>query len=191
MFVGIIFFLSFISIKRANVWIDEYGNALERVKEYPDNYLERNNLATVYIAMGLLDDAERELNTAMVLSEKHQYVTYLNMSYLYQLKGEHKKAVELVERYLDYDGKNVSALYTYGVLKQKEGDIKKAKDAYEKALDNSKEENVEKANILNNLGIIYFQLGDRKKGIDCINKAYKIAPFLDNVKENYERSLQR
>lgn len=185
-----VMFFSVFSNIRCNIWQDDLSNALQRVKEFPESYIERSNLGSSYLMANRIDEAEKELLLSLKMASKPYAQSYLNLSYIYKLKGDLNGAVMLLEKYLEFDDKNVSVLYNLGVLKQEIGDIVTAKKLYEKAYALSNENSLERADILNNLGIIYLNTGDLNNAERCFEEAYKISPYQENIRRNYEMIIK-
>lgn len=183
---AVIIFFAIFSNVRSNIWENELSNVLQRIREFPNSPIERINLACVYVLDGRIDEAEKELLLSIKLSQKPSALSYLNLSYIYRLKGDIAGAAEQLEKYLEFDDKSVPVLYSLGVIKQETGDIVGAKKLYEKAYLLSLEGSEERANILNNLGVIYLQEGDLEKARRCFEEAYEILPYQENIRRNYE-----
>jgi len=183
---AVIIFFAIFSNVRSNIWENELANVLQRIREFPNSPIERINLACVYVLDGRLDEAEKELLLSIKLSQKPSALSYLNLSYIYRLKGDIAGAAKQLEKYLEFDDKSVPVLYSLGVIKQEKGDIVGAKKLYEKAYLLSLEGSEERANILNNLGVIYLQEGDLEKARRCFEEAYEILPYQENIRRNYE-----
>ncbi len=138
--------------------------------------LNTTNVPALYnYALDLLHNGEAK--AALVLLQKAQEhntkLIYeknipLAIGSCYWLLGEIDKAIEIMEGLEEkYDYVNVSTLTTLGYLYILKGDLKKAEDYTQRAI----EDTPEHAPAWDNMGQIYYSRGDIKKAKDYFKKA--------------------
>lgn len=182
----IIIVFSSLSFNRLDIWRDDLANALERVREHPNNPVERSNLAAEYIKMNQLDLAEKELMVALNMSEKPIEPIYINMAILYNLLGNQKESEKFYLDYLSYDPQSYRVLYNLGTFYLSHGDIKRGKEILEKALKLAPAGSFEFADISNNLGIISLQERDKERAKQYFLQALKIKPYEEKYLKNFQ-----
>ncbi|GAB4438909.1 MAG: hypothetical protein OHK0040_10400 [bacterium] len=183
-FVVLVF--SITNFIRQDVWRDDLANAIERVREYPDNAVERSNLAAEYMKLGMLDSAEKELITAFQVSKKPEEGVYNNYAMLATLRGDLKLTEEIYLEYLKHNEKSHRTLYNLGTFYLERGEKEKAKLYLEKALRYVQKDSYEYADILNNLGIIAYLSNDKPLSKRCFEEALKARPYDERYRKNAE-----
>ncbi len=177
---------SLINTKLSNSWKNDLVYSLRKVKEYPDNAAERNNLAAEYIKRGELKLAETEILEAMRLSKKPVDVLYITFAYIEYLKGDATRAEGIYLEYLKHDHNNYRVLYNLGTLYLEQGRTDLAKINLEKAIKIAPSDSFDYAEISNNLAIIYLAEGDKLKARSLFEQALKIKPY----EERYIKNLR-
>lgn len=148
-----------------------------------------------------LADAEKALDEAQGLWEEYRknppkndkgQLKYpnLNDSFLstltstraiaHMLKQETKPAEELFLQAQKLDGENVSAFYNYALLLENTGRREESKKAYEESVKRFPEHSFS----LNNLGNIYFRLGDEDKAMEYYLRTADVDPNHHECRHN-------
>ncbi len=173
-------------------------NLLEKT---PDDLLNRNNLGALYSKMGNYELAKEQFEMVIskdpnyitaranlividyklghdleqliqhgkqLLSEDKSNLQILNNNakFLTEL-GEYDDAKELLDLALEIDEKYANAFENMGVLFARQGDFQSAESNFIKALRLSPDD----VSILNNLGLLYRDLGDRHNDINYYQKS--------------------
>lgn len=183
---SVILIFSISNFIRQDVWRDDLANAVERVREYPDNAIERSNLAAEYMKLGMLDSAEKELVTALQVSKKPEEAVYNNYAMLATLLGDLKLTEELYLEYLKNNEKSHRTLYNLGTFYLERGEKEKAKLYLEKALKYVQKDSYEYADIVNNLGIIAYLSNDKPLSKRYFKEALKVRPYDERYRKNAE-----
>lgn len=180
----VIAIFSFMNFNRQFVWQDDLANAKERVKEFPDNAVERSNLAAEFIKQNMLDEAEKELITALKLSKKPEESVYTNYAMLASIYGDLRLTEELYLEYLKYNEKSHRTLYNLGTFYLERGDRQKAKAYLERALQYVKDNDYEYADIMNNLGIVAYLDNDKVLSKKYFKEALRARPYDERYRKN-------
>ncbi|MBN1526291.1 MAG: tetratricopeptide repeat protein [Candidatus Omnitrophica bacterium] len=141
---------AFLSKNYANAH-DNLGNCYLNLKRYEESIVElkeavridpdllatRNSLAIAYAELKRYDDAEREFRAA-IQRDPFYSNSYFNLAHLYELKGDHKKAIETIVLGMPLMKDRVDVIKAYmwigdDYLEMK--DKEKARKAFEKGLE--------------------------------------------------------
>lgn len=181
------------NLDSADYYLSTAANLFKK-HEVWDNYLiVTNELSTVYLALGEVDDAINFLNTQVNIAvekfgESSEYLAnlYNNLGRAYFFKGNANAALDLYDKALairiamgDKESIFASNLFNdMGNAYTEQGEFDLALDYYQKALGIRKkllgEMNPETAVSYNNLGIIYREKAQYDKAIEYHKKALEI-----------------
>jgi len=173
----IIFVLSIRTIIRNNDWQNEDTLWIATSYTSPSSSQNHNNLGDVYSRKGDLNRAAKEFETAIKLKPNYADA-YHNLANTYKSLGKLDKAIENYNLAIKYKPnlwqsyQNLASIYFY----QKN---------YKLAL-----ENLQLAykinpdiNLLNNIGLVYINLGDKTKAKEVFNQVLKVDPNNKNAKQ--------
>jgi len=136
-------------------------NAIELLfKEHPNESLLFNIRGACYAALGKLEDAVKNYESALAIKPDYSDVSY-NLGNVLKDLGQLEDAAESYEKTLAIEPLYLAAQFNLGVTFQELGRLNDAAEQYEKAL-NIKPDNIE-ARI--NLGYIYQTLGELEDAI--------------------------
>ncbi len=161
--------------------------ALRLKPDYPEAY---NALGSLYIDMKQYDKAIKWLQKAATdIYYKTPHYAYFNLGRTYEAlkkydlaKQNYKRATEIAPRFS-------RAYYRLGVIEQMQGDLKKARLYYEKAL----LYNTQDPEIYYSLGRVYLAAKEYKKAAAAFNRVRILAPATElcDKAESYLRWLRR
>jgi len=129
---------------------DEGIYFLEKAVSIKEEYIYLYNLGTQYLIKGRLDDAEKTLKRALVLSarflEPYNYKNpqkfncynpsiYNNLGTIYSLKGEINKAIKKLETAIKMNPKFADAYFNLGLTYRGKGKMNKAERFFEEAIE--------------------------------------------------------
>ncbi|EEP60864.1 tetratricopeptide repeat protein [Sulfurihydrogenibium yellowstonense] len=165
----------------------EYGKIA--IREYPDDFEPHLCLAIAYRETGELDLAYKHLLTAEELADNKEDLMFI-CDQIGQILSEidqfddaifyYKRAYNLAKE-LNQLEENTHILSNLADAHIKKGEVEKAKEYLEIALEiEKKEENL--ANIYSSAGVIYSSLGNHQKAIEYLEKAMEINKKYDNKK---------
>jgi tetratricopeptide (TPR) repeat protein len=165
----------------------EYGKIA--IREYPDDFEPHLCLAIAYREIGELDLAYKHLLTAEELADNKEDLMLICdqigqiLSKIDQFDDAifyYKRAYNLAKE-LNQLEENTHILNNLADAHIKKGEVEKAKEYLEIALEiEKKEENL--ANIYSSVGVIYSGLGNHQKAIEYLEKAMEINKKYDNKK---------
>ncbi len=107
----------------------------EKCKEQPKSVIAHHHLALVYRKAGRLDDAIRELKTAIDIDEQSTE-SYINLGGILFEQGKTDEALEVNKKALIYaklPAHKANAHTNIGLIHQQRGEVDAAIDAYTKA----------------------------------------------------------
>ncbi len=99
----------------------------------------------------------------------------------YMRQGQYKRAMNKLEKALDFDSKNVQALHYKGELHRRLGEADKAGDYFKQALALAPKDQI----ILNNYGVYLCDIKDYEQAISIFNKSLE-DPLYENKARVYE-----
>ncbi|MEW5802731.1 MAG: tetratricopeptide repeat protein [bacterium] len=107
-------------------------------------------------------------------------LNFFNVAAYHYLHHEYQKAIELFQRSLEIDPKDVFAYFMIGFIHNKTGQFEKARDAFQECI------RLDPAylNAYVNLGGVYLQLGQREKAFQKIDEALQLSPDSIEVYQN-------
>ncbi|MBL1218522.1 MAG: tetratricopeptide repeat protein [Planctomycetes bacterium] len=105
----------------------------EALKHDPENNEITIELASLYLAMKRVDDAEAQVNVVLTKDPENRHAMLLNGIILY-LRGELDAAQELLDRVLILNPDPARTHYYLGLISEKKGDQEKAIYHYRQAL---------------------------------------------------------
>lgn len=133
-----------------------------------------------YLTMAQYDKALDKL-----LPLTHKYEEWWNIFYLvglaYKGLGEYEEAIEFLYSALDLGGLDVNVYNELGICLYLVGDIKEAIDIFNKGIEGNDRDYC----IIFNRGLAYLKLGLMDKAREDIEKAYKLNPDNEVIKEHY------
>ncbi len=156
----------------------EIGLAYElfskNLRNNPSDAWTLAGLAVTLLMVGDLKEGASYVERAYA-TEVDEYTTSM-MGYIFGIKHEYLKAEALYEKALELNPEYVSARFNLGCMKIR---LKKYDQAFEllgKLEGLQGLSSIMSAKILNNLGYLYWQKGDRKTALEKIEKAVKMEP---------------
>jgi tetratricopeptide (TPR) repeat protein len=170
-FMVVVGFYSVGTIRRNNVWMDNFHFWLDIVKKSPDLVEAHNNLGIAYAAQGQWDKAIAEYETALRLRPEY-LVAHNNLGVAYAAQGQWDKAIAEYETALRLRPNTEDAHYNLGIAYASQGQWDKAIAEYETAL-RLRPDN-EDAHY--NLGIAYAAQGQWDKAITEYQTALRLRP---------------
>jgi len=138
--VAVIGALGLLTISRNFEWrnpiiLFESTLKLSKGKENPKDTRVHFNLGTAYLNKGLYDKAIMEFNEALKgLPFPRCKRAHYQLAFAYLAKSSYKEAEGELLKAIEADPYYVSAYYLLGNLYKKEGDIEKAKEAWQKLI---------------------------------------------------------
>ena len=178
-------------------------------ENHPDYAISLNNLGTFYSQIGNYDKAENyhikalDIRKSIFGTTHPEYASSIsNLGSLYDKMGEHLKAEQyklealrireriLEENHPDY----ITSLNNLGAFYSNMGNYEQAKKYYQKAASICYSDTVNKPLkilVLNNLGELYFVLGDEINAYLCLKQSFNIQKSLFLSSLNYMTEQQR
>lgn len=165
----------------------EYGKIA--IREYPDDFEPHLCLAIAYREIGKLDLAYKHLLTAEEIADNKEDLMLICdqigqiLSKIDQLDDAifyYKRAYNLAKE-LNQLEENTHILNNLADAHIKKGEVEKAKEYLEIALEIEKKEE-KLAHIYSSAGVIYSGLGNHQKAIEYLEKAMEINKKYDNKK---------
>ena len=178
-------------------------------ENHPDYAISLNNLGTFYSQIGNYDKAENyhikalDIRKSIFGTTHPEYASSIsNLGSLYDKMGEHLKAEQyklealrireriLEENHPDY----ITSLNNLGAFYSNMGNHEQAKKYYQKAASICYSDTVNKPLkilVLNNLGELYFVLGDEINAYLCLKQSFNIQKSLFLSSLNYMTEQQR
>lgn len=123
---------------------------LEKAVSIKEEYIYLYNLGTQYLVKGRLDDAEKALKKAIILSAQHlepynpnnpqkfncfNPSIYNNLGAIYSEKGEINKAIKTFKRAIELNPKFADAYFNLGLNYRKKGKMNKSERFFEEAIE--------------------------------------------------------
>jgi protein O-mannosyl-transferase len=178
-FVIIIGSYSVATIKRNQVWRNDYTLFTDTVSKSPDAKDPRNRLGAVFMKKGKVDEAIEQYQAALQLAPISS-VDYYNLGLAFSSKGRVDEAIAQFQAALQLDPDFADAHSGLATAYFNKGQIDKAIEQYEIAL--RLEPGNEQA--LNNLGLAYFRKGQYDKSIELYETALRFNPNREKVHSN-------
>ncbi|OGR05324.1 MAG: hypothetical protein A2511_01060 [Deltaproteobacteria bacterium RIFOXYD12_FULL_50_9] len=145
-------------------------------KKDADQVKIHHNLGIVFFKRQDHQQALTELNIALNLNPDYSDA-YVTLGAVYGKSGNHIKAEELMLKAITLDPGNGYAYQNIGSAYERQNRLEEAKAAFLKALQLP---NIDPAKIHNNLGIVYWRLGDFQQSINHARAAIDLEPdYLD------------
>ena len=167
------------TIKRNQVWRNDYTLFTDTVRKSPDAKDPRNRLGGVLFNKGQIDEAIEQYQTAVQL-DPDSAIPHYNLGLAYSSNGRIDEAVEQYQAALHLSPDFADAHSGLATAYFNKGQIDKAIEQYEIAL--RLEPNNEQA--LNNLGLAYFRKGQIDKAIELYETALRLNPNREKVHSN-------
>lgn len=133
LFLAVLCIYSFATIKRSNVWRDDYSLWSDTIKKMPTSGRARSNLGYAYIKNELLDKALPELQAAAQIRPQNAYI-HNNLGLIYARQGMIDKAFSEFQLAVKFKPDFVNAYINLGLMYTSLGLKEKAKSEFEKAL---------------------------------------------------------
>lgn len=168
------------------IWKDDLSNAIAVVEQNPNNIHYLNNLAVEYLKAGQVDLAEKIINSSINISSNPYDFIYATLAIIEKFKGNIEKAEKIYLEYLKYDKNNYRINYNLGTLYLERGEIDKAKIFLTVAYKNVNYGDLNRADIINNLGIISLIEGDKEIARKYFLEALSIKPYDKKFLNNLE-----
>ena len=123
---------------------------LEKAISIKEEYLYLYSLGTQYLVEERLDDAEKTLKKAIIISSQYpeQYnpnnpqkyncfnpSIYNNLGAIYSEKGEINKSIKKFEKAIELNPKFADAYFNLGLIYRKKGKINRAEELFERAIE--------------------------------------------------------
>lgn len=146
-----------------------YRRALELA---PEEARYHYQLGVVLHAQGRFQDAEPELQRAAALDARYLPPRIALGKVTYDVKGDATQARKYLQEALDIDPRSTEALYTLGVIEQREGNSQAAIAQFSR-IDSSASAY---AQAQAQLGQCYLQAGQLEQAAEALKKAIRLAP---------------
>jgi protein O-mannosyl-transferase len=154
------------------------------IERNPKAWMAHNNLGTVLLQKGKVDEAIVHFRKALEIKADHADVQANLGSALLQ-KGELDEAVAQYYKALEIKPDYALVHYDLGNALLVKGEVDEAIAHYEKALENKPDY----AEVCNNLGIVLFQKGEVDQAIGYYQKALEINPHYLEARANLAWAL--
>ncbi len=170
-FIILLAIYSFMVISRNKVWRDDYSLWSDAVRKLPNNSWPRHNLGILYSNQGRLDEAIRELKTAIGMKSTNP-TYYYNLGIIYFKKGQMDRALEQYKTVSAQRPNYPDIHYQLGLVYNSLGNLDKAMQEYKMALS----ETPYSPSIHNNIGFIYFKRAQFNEASQEYMKALQLKP---------------
>ena len=170
--LAVITCLSFLTVQQIRIWQNGESFWKYIITIYPNQISFLHfGLGDFYREKGLLEKAETEFKTALVINPEDVQADY-NLGLVYYEKREFEKAEGKFKRTLMIHPENFQAHYRLGLIYGKSGQLEKAELAFKNAL------NIDSKHVPshNNLGLIYAQRGQLKNAERELKYILRIKP---------------
>ena len=182
----IILLFSVTTIARNKIW----GNAIslwtDAVKKSPNKFRTYNNLGEAYAALGNIDMALKEYETASALNPIADRVHY-NLGNAYSKKGKTDAAIASYKRAIELNPSYAKSYNNLGSIYLNNGNLKEAEEMFLKAteiLPDFREAHNNLGNVYSEMGLSEEAISEYKKAVD-INKNYD-TPHYNLAREYYK-----
>jgi tetratricopeptide (TPR) repeat protein len=177
---------SIASSLRNTVWASETALWEDAARKSPARVRPHQNLGLYYGQQGRLEDAKRELISALAL-EPSDFELHNNLGVVYKQLGEYDHAVQEYTVVLKLSPGDVMARYNLGNLYLAQGRMPEAIREYELTVQLIPD--YDEAH--NNLGIAYQKSGRFDAAIREFNRALQLNPRNMNVRNNLEETMRQ
>ncbi len=137
---------------------------------YKEKAFSHKEIAKLYFDEGRYTEALQELELAKK-TDKCDAETFNLFGLVYMTKKDFAKAEEALQEAIKLDPSFSEAYTNLGALRMLQGKYQEAISYFEKAISNPLYVNIHLA--LTNLGWAYYQLGDKEKALDYLQRALK------------------
>jgi len=186
LFALVIVALSIASSLRNTVWASQTALWEDAARKSPARVRPHQNLGLYYGRQGRLEDAKRELISALAL-EPSNFELHNNLGVVYEQLGEYDQAVREYTTVLKLSPGDVMARYNLGNLYLAQGKMPEAVREYEMTVQLLPD--YDEAH--NNLGIAYQKSGHLDAAIGEFNRALQLNPRNLNVRKNMEETIRQ
>lgn len=211
--VAIVIFWGLLTFSQNYVWRDSFTFYRWTDKYSDKGFLTRNNLANIYLYLGLDDMAFKKYKQALVanpynetirenismvrnnLIEEYKNiersrpgssVNYYNLGYLYEIGGSLNEAISYYKKAIAINPNFVEAISNLGNVYEKTGDYDQALLKYRQAI--SLDPQFAKGYF--NIGVVLANQGRLKEAKDWFSQALKIDPDYQKAEENIKKISQ-
>lgn len=122
------------TIRRNNVWHDNFSLWTDTLTKSPDSGIAHVNLGQELIDKGSLDAAIREFNTALRINPDFS-IAHFNLGFCLDKKGDLNQAINSYMAAIYFDPNSYGAHYKLGFALLKKGDLDAAIKEYKKAIE--------------------------------------------------------
>lgn len=186
LFALVIVALSIASSLRNTVWASQTALWEDAARKSPARVRPHQNLGLYYGRQGRLEDAKRELLSALAL-EPLNFELHNNLGVVYKQLGEYDHAVREYTTVLKLSPGDVMARYNLGNLYLAQGKMPEAVREYEMTVQLLPD--YDEAH--NNLGIAYQKSGQFDAAIREFNRALQLNPRNMNVRNNLAETVRQ
>ena len=163
-------FWGFVIIQRNRDYSDEMKLFAQTAIQSPQSPLMHNNLGSVYMYRGFVEEAAREFERSLSL-KPDQAIVWGNLGTVYKQKKEYEKAIQLFKKALEYNEEDAVIWNKLGIAYAESGSAE-AEKAFLQAI----HRNPGFADAYFNLGSYYWKKGEFKKAALEWEKGLKKAP---------------
>jgi len=185
-FAVVILALSVATYQRNTVWGSEIALWEDAARKSPRKVRPHQNLGTYYFLQGRLEDARRELVTALAL-DPDNYEIHNNLGLVYKKWGAYDLAVREFAEVLKLNPEDPMAHYNLGNLFLAQGNIPEAIREYRIALERIPEYD----EVHNNLGIALEKNGEFPEAIREFQMAIRLNPDNKNARDNMWKTMEK
>jgi Flp pilus assembly protein TadD len=178
--------LSLATVLRNTVWASETALWEDAARKSPALVRPHQNLGLYYSMQGRLEDARRELSSALALAPGNTEL-HNNLGVVYRKLGAYDLAVGEYTTVLKLAPDDAMARYNLGNLYLSQGRFPEAIREYETAVKLIPDYD----EVHNNLGIAYQKSGRINDAIREFSRALQINPHNDHVRRNLEEAVRR
>ncbi len=166
---------SLAGIKQAGTWKNSETLFLQTLKYYPKALGARLNLAVVYRESERFEEAEEQLNKALLIKDHPRVRT--NLASIYSRRGEKEKAKQQYEIAMRIAPNDPEPVLGMGLLAAEAGDTLKALEYYRRA----SAMDPHFIGVYSNIGAIYLEQGKLQEAEAEYRKALTYDPFFPDT----------
>jgi tetratricopeptide (TPR) repeat protein len=176
--------LSAATFQRNLVWASETSLWEDAASKSPARVRPHQNLALYYSMQGRFDDAQRELQTALLL-EPGNFELHNNLGIVYKKLGAHDRAVQEYQTVLRLSPGDAMAHYNLGNLYLEQGRTSDAIREYQITVGLIPDYD----EVHNNLGIAYHRAGRDNEAVREFDRALQLNPRNERARANRDICL--
>lgn len=178
--------LAVLSYRQCGIYADPLTFWQAALAGSPDSPIAHNNLGTVLLERGRLDEAKAHFERVLAMDPEHAMAHY-NLGGVLRQQGQVDEALAQFQRAVDIAPQNAEAELNLGELQADRGQLDKATAHFERAL----ELEPENAELHNAVGLALLRKGELDRALSHFQRALEIRPAFAQAHGNLARALSQ